>query len=142
MLFEHEYIVCQNKEQGIIQFSQMKEDMYSPLSVLNSMYNTGNFIQEINTVNKNLHCCPDCTIVTGTNLYVNCNAQLQSVCNLIRDDINVSNKIKPEITAACSAVRLDMMAKHSNEINNNREFISCCAGVNKSSRYVQKVNWN
>jgi len=35
MIFEHEYLVFQNKEEGIIPFSQMKEDMYSPLSAIN-----------------------------------------------------------------------------------------------------------
>jgi len=37
MLFEHGYIVCQNKEEGIILFSQMKDDVYSLLSAIKSM---------------------------------------------------------------------------------------------------------
>jgi len=77
-------------------------------------------------------------MVTGTNLYVDCNAQLQSVCNFIEDDIDVSNKIRSQFAAAFSAARSDMMAKHSNEFDDDGEFISCCAGVDKNSRYVRK----
>lgn len=78
-------------------------------------------------------------MITGANLYVNCNLQLQSICNLIENDSEISNKFRSKFLSVVTECHSVIMFKKKDELGENSEWVSCMPIVDTDTVCQQKI---
>ena len=105
------------------------------------MYDGGNLTQETCGVETNDESDFECerTMVNGANLYIDCNSQLQTICNLIENDAEISYKFRSKFSAMVTECRSDIMLKKKDKSNVSSEWISSMPEVDTNTVCKQKV---
>ena len=105
----------------------------------NDFYDAGNFSQEMWENIEQIVPNQTKTKMTSANLYVNCNAQVVSMCNLIEGDIEISNCFQSCLATICSEFQLEMMKKkNTKKMEDEGEFVSCSTLVDNRRVYKHK----
>jgi hypothetical protein len=106
---------------------------------MNSLFDSGNLSQEMGGENNNeeyLH--EQLAMISGGNIYVDCNAQLQSICNLIEKDNDLTNYFTSKFNSLIGEVHSMVLEKTDNGADEGSEFVSCNPAVDKNRTYVRK----
>ena len=138
-LFMEEYILCCNSENGLIPYSLLEEEDKSLRRSNDDTYECGNLSQETCGVDeKETDNGYARSMVTGASLYVDCNSQLQHICNLIENDFDISNRFRSKFLSIITESRSEIMLKTKDKSDDNNEWVSCNPEVDTDAVCVRK----
>ena len=140
ILFDHQYLFTQNKSNGVLSHSLSKDKATLPPGVMAGMYGTGCLSQESYHCEADNSCSKEFAFVSGGNKYIDRNAHLQSISNLMEGHNRVENYFDREyasLIAKCQAMLFDETKSKGGDAGAS-EFVSCNPVVDTRKKYIRK----